>query len=405
MGEELLPWIKKYCPKKGEDVIAQESAVAFLKKYVGNYKKQKKKGLVLYGPSGCGKTSAVYAAANDLNIDVIEINASDVRNKDQLNAIAGAASKQMSLFMRGKLILIDELDGIAGRADYGGIPALAGIIAESAWPVVMTANNPYDSKFSKLRNKSEMLQFKNLGVDDIFRILKRVCESEKITYDEGLLRMMAMRSAGDARGAVNDLQIMTSTEKAVNEKTAKDISARDKTDTMLSALTKIFKTTDPLVAKGAFNLVNEDLDKCILWLDENIPKEYTSPADLARAYDCLSKADVFIGRIRRWQHWRYLAYANELVTAGVAMSKETKNRNFIAYKPTGRILKLWWAKQKSVKKKAIAAKIAEKTHCSVKESIKNIDYFKAIFKKNEEMAKKISNELSLNKDEFDYLKK
>jgi replication factor C large subunit len=165
------------------------------------------------------------------------------------------------------------------------------------------------------------------------------------------------------------------------------------------------KSKDPFIAKDAFENVAEDLNQCMLWLDENLPKEYTNPEDLARAYENLSRADVFNGRITRWQHWRFLTYVRALMTAGVAVSKDEKNKEFIAYKPTGRILKMWWAKQKNMKKKAIAEKIADKTHSSKKEIIKNIDYYKVIFQNNNEMADSIAKELDLNKEEIDYLKK
>ena len=136
-----------------------------------------------------------------------------------------------------------------------------------------------------------------------------------------------------------------------------------------------------------------------------MPKEYTNPKDLARAYDKLSRAEVFKRRIKRRQHWRFLIYVNSLLTAGVAVSKDKKNKNFVQYKPTGRILKMWWAKQKSMKKKAIAAKIALHTHTSSKEIVKNIDYYKMIFKNNPKMGDAIASELDLNKEEIDYLKK
>lgn len=405
MGATNLPWTRKHSPKKGADVISQEFAVQALKNFILNYKKQKKKALLIYGPAGCGKTSAAHAVANELNLEIIELNASDFRNKEQIESVIGAASKQMSLFGTGKLILIDELDGIAGREDYGGIPALVNVIQGSAWPVAITANNPFDSKFSSVRNKSELLQFKILGANDVFMILKDICDKEKIQYDEGILRILAIRSGGDARGAINDLQVLTSENKQLDKLSVDELSGRDKLDTMLSALVKIFKTTDPDVARSSFENVQEDIEQCFLWLDENLPKEYTKPADLARAYDKLSRADVFVGRIRRWQHWRYLIYANDLLTAGIALSKDEKNKAFIQYKPTGRILKLWWASQKNQKKKAIAEKIAEKTHTSKKEIIKNIDFYKVIFKNSKKMADKIADELDLNEEEIDYLKK
>jgi len=402
MGEQ--PWIRKYSPGRISEVIGQDSAISFLKDYIDNYKKQKKKAVLIYGSSGSGKTSSIYALAEDMNLEVVEMNASDFRNKDQINSIAGAASQQMSLFGGSKVILIDELDGIAGRQDFGGVASIAKLISESKFPIIMTLQNPYDKKFSSIRSKCEMLKFEDLDANAIFTILKNIADKEGIKYNDSNLKRLARRNKGDARGAINDLQILTS-EGKLEESTIDELSERNRTENMLQALVKVFKSTDPLIADSAFDNVEEDLNECLFWLDENLPKEYTNPEDLARAYEKLSRADVFKGRIRRWQHWRFLTYVNSLLTAGVAVSKDSKNKKFIAYKPTGRILKMWWAKQKSMKKKAIAEKLARKTHSSVKEQIKTIDYFKQIFKNNKEMSKKIANYLDLDKEEVAWLKK
>ena len=190
------PWIRKYCPSRISEIVAQETAMSFLKKYLSSYKDQKKKVCIIYGHSGCGKTSSVYAIAAYLNLEVIEVNASDFRNKEGINSTVGAASQQMSLFGKEKLILVDEIDGVAGRKDYGGIPALVRCIQASGWPIVMTANNPFDNKFSSLRNKSEMLGFKELNTDDVYSILKDICLKENLSYDEMTLRTMERRSAG-----------------------------------------------------------------------------------------------------------------------------------------------------------------------------------------------------------------
>jgi len=399
------PWIKEYSPNKIREVIAQDSAIDILKFFIKNFKKQKKKAVLIYGPSGIGKTSAVYALANDLNLEIVEMNASDFRNKNQIQAVAGVASQQMSLFGKSKLILVDEIDGIAGREDMGGVASIAKLITETKFPIIITANNPFDNKFSSIRNKTEMLQFKELEVNDIYTILKRICISENIDYDESVLKTLARRSGGDARAAINDLQILSGHEKKIDKAAVDELSERNKVDSILNALVKVFKTTDPSIALTAFDNVDEDLDKCFLWVDENLPKEYTKAFDLARAYEKLSKADVFRGRIKRWQHWRFLSYINSLLSAGIAVCKDEKNRHFVKYKPTGRILKLWWAKQKNMKKKAISEKIAEKTHNSAKEVFKDFDFIRFIFKNNNKMANQMINQFELNKEEVEWLKK
>lgn len=398
------PYVRKYVPGKISEVIGQDEKIKLVVNFINFYKEQKKKAILLYGVAGCGKTSSVYAIANELGLEVIEMNASDLRNKEQIESVVGAASKQQSLFFKSKIILIDELDGIAGREDYGGVPTLAKLIDESAFPIIITANNPFLNKFSSLRRKTELIQFEELNVDDVYKILEKICLSEGIKFDQSALKGIARRNKGDARSAINDLQTLIRDDR-LSKESLDELGDRDRIESMKNALTRIFKTTDALFAKDAFDNVQEDLDECILWLDENIPLEYTKPSDLANAYDWLSKADVYRRRIRRWQHWRFLTYINDLITAGVAVSKEEKNKSFVPYKQTGRILKMWWAKQKNMKKKAIAEKIALKTHTSVKNTIKDFEYFKFIFKNNKEMGNKLALELDLDKDEVSWLRK
>ena len=210
---------------------------------------------------------------------------------------------------------------------------------------------------------------------------------------------------GDLRAGINDLQQLSINSGKLTKEELETLSYREKQDTIINAITKIFKTTDPKIALNAFDRVDEDLDQQLLWLDKNLPEEYTNPADLARAYDCLSKADIFSRRIRRWQHWRFLVYINALITASVAVSKDKKYEKYVEYKPTGRLLKIYWANIKNMKRKAIALKIAQETHSSQREVLKNIDYYRIIFQKDKEMSNSIASELDLSKEEIEYLKK
>ncbi|HLD89184.1 MAG TPA: replication factor C large subunit [Candidatus Nanoarchaeia archaeon] len=398
-------WVRKYIPKKISEIEYQTNAVILMKNFVQNFKSQKKKGLLVHGPTGNGKTSSVYALANELNCELVEINASDFRNEEAINSILGGAAKQKSLFYSGKIILVDEIDGISGSEDRGGVSAIAKLLAETSFPIIMTANDPWDKKFSVIRNASTMVQFKTLPYTSVFKILKKICEAEKIQYEEESLKSLARRSAGDLRGAITDLQILSQHKKFTSAE-LEELSDREKEVSILNALSMIFKTTDSSIALRALDYASEDLDECFLWIAENLPKEYKNPRDLARAYDALSRADVLRGRIRRWQHWRFLAYISEYLTAGVAIAKDEKYRQFVQYTPTGRILKLWMANQKNAKKKAIAGKIAEKIHSSSRETRNStLPYLAFIFKNSKKMSAQIADELNLDAGEVEWLRK
>src|SRR3989344_843955 len=401
----MHPFTHKYTAKSTKDLIGQDEVIEKLKKFIINFSNEKKNSALIYGPSGTGKTCSVYAIANELGYEVIEVNASEFRNAEQINLKVGNAMKQRSLFAKGKIILVDEIDGLSGHQDRGGIQAITKLIEISTYPVILTATNPFDNKFSSLRSKSAMMEFKQLDYMSIFNILKVICENEKIKYDDEVLKSLARRSAGDARAAMNDLQTLAQEKKELTKESLGELSDRNRTENIMSALNKIFKTTDLKIAISAFENVDEDLNEQLLWIDENLPKEYTKPEELAKAYEMLSKADVFNRRIRRWQHYRFLIYINALITAGIASAKKEKNKELVQYKPTGRILKLWWAGQKAAKKKAIAGKIAEKTHSSKKEIIKSTMPYLPIIFSNKEMGQKIFKELELDDEEVERIRK
>jgi replication factor C large subunit len=403
MDKSYLPLFRKYAPKKPSEIIGQDKAVAEIRHFIHDYQKQKKRALLAYGPTGTGKTASIYAIANELGIEVVEINASDFRNEQGINSLVGAAIGQHSLFAKSKIILVDEIDGIAGKEDRGGLAALTTLIDRTRFPIIMTANNPWDYKFNKVRTRSLMAEFHALQAASIHTIIKHIASHEKIRIADEVLKAMARMAGGDARAAINDLQTLAGF--AEEEKDLGLLGERNRQETIINALLKILKSTDISVAKGAFDNVDEDLDQCLLWLDENMPKEYTKPEDLANAYEMISRADVFKGRIRRWQHWRFLVYINDLLTAGVALAKKEKYPGYVQYRPTMKLLKIWQANQRYAQRKSIAAKIAAKTHTSTRVAIQNtLPYLKPVFEKRKKDAEMLADYLGLEKEELDWLR-
>ena len=116
-----------------------------------NYKRQKCRAALLYGPIGTGKTCSIYALAHELGYDILELNSSDIRNEAGISSFVGSAVGQQSLFFRPKIILIDEVDNISGVQDRGCVPALLKAIEKSTFPIILTANDPFEIKFNPLQ--------------------------------------------------------------------------------------------------------------------------------------------------------------------------------------------------------------------------------------------------------------
>ncbi len=401
---DAVSWTRKYIPSSASEVAGQQLPVQKLKMFIENHGKSRKKAALLHGFTGSGKTCSVYAVARDLNCEVLEINASDFRDAASINSIVGSASSQLSLFGGGKVILVDEIDGISGRDDRGGVAALSRLIPKSAFPIVMTANSPWDKKFSPLRKVSEMIEFSPLAADAVHSVLKSICKGEKIDADDSAIKSMANRSGGDLRAAINDLQILAGKSKSLSQADVDGLSDRNRTESMVSALVRILKSTDFGTAASAFDNIEEQPNEWFLWVDENMPSEYKKPEYLARAYEAVSSADVFSGRISRSQYWRLLVYIKLLLTAGVATAKDEKLSGVVNYKQTSRLLKIWMANARYNKRKSIAEKIAERTHTSTAKAIQSFSFFKAMIKSGSN-GMEIASELSLDEEEVEWLKR
>ncbi len=393
----------KYAPQNSSEIVGQPLALAQLKDFIVNYKKQKQKSALIYGPIGNGKTSSVYALANELKYDILEINSSEVRNEENMSSFLNSALGQQSLFFTPKIILIDEIDNISGTHDRGCIPALTKALEKSCFPVILTANDPFDSKFSALRKCSKMIEYGKLDYKSIVQILQNVCAKENIVTEEKALSALSRQADGDVRSALIDLQVLSTAGNKLLYSDITSLSDRKRTDTIMNALVKIFKSSSVDNALPALDDIDMDLNEVFLWLDENLPKEYLSPSALAKAYEHLSRADVFNHRIKRWQHWRFLVYINNFLTAGISSAKEKRNTEMVEYKPTTRILKLWMAKQKLAKKKEIAEKLGVATHSSAKSSFEYVAYLQQLVKKGGGEA--IIKELELNEEEVEWLRK
>ncbi len=404
-----LPWIIKYRPKRIDDVANQDEAKKLFRAWLESWLKGKpqKKAALLYGPPGTGKTSLVEAAAREYKLELIEMNASDFRRKEDIEKIAKVAATQSTLFgARGKIILLDEVDGISGTADRGGLDAILELINASRHPIVMTANDPWDQKLRPLRDAALMIPFNRLSKSVVVSVLRRICNAEKLQCEEEALEYIAERSEGDLRAAINDLQaIAEGTGRKVTLALARTmVHARYREYTPFEALRKLFTSKYAWQAKAAISSTNVDYDMMKQWINENIPYQYTDPEDIWRAYEALARADVYLGRIIKTQSWDLLSYVFDMMGAGVAMARRKSRWRWVKYQFPRKILMLAKTKEAREVRDAIARILASKLHISTaKARLDVMPYLQVIFRENPEYAARIALWLDLTDNMVKYL--
>lgn len=383
-------FVEKYRVNSYADFVGQDIAVFEIKKFLKEF--PKRKALALYGPPGTGKTSLVWAAAKANNLEVLELNSSDLRNRAKLEEVARPATEQQSLFKKGKIILMDEVDGVTGT-DIGGIPELVRLIETTRFPIIMTCNDVWQSKLSLVRERSKLVEMKALPTAEITKFLQKVAESEKIKGNIFFINQIAVKSRGDIRAALNDLESYSKTHEVPVDITER----RDVEESIFNILRKLFKEKNDFL--DLFDNTKLSLDEILLWIEENIPKEYRNEA-LTKAYFALGNADIFRGRIYKNQSWRFLIYQNIFQSAGIAYSKKVPFQKFVKYERPTRVLKIWLNNQKIAKKKTIAKKYARLVHCSTKRILRDFVILRQILQNAT-----IQQQLKLSDEEIAYLQK
>ena len=387
-----LPLIEKYRASKFEDIKGQDQVIIEVRNFLKMF--PAKKALILNGPVGVGKTSLAIALANENNLELFELNASDLRNRISLNLILRPSIQQQSLFKKGKLILMDEADGITGT-DMGGLPELIALITKTKFPIIITSNNIWERKFNLLRQKCKIVNLKELKENEIKGILINALHKEGKEIKLETLNIISKQSRGDVRAALNDLQSVIELGEEIYE-----VSDREKQESIFNIIKRLFQDKTSKDTIKIFETLKEDLDEILLWIEENIPLEYQGKA-LVRAFEVLSKADIFRGRIYRYQYWRFLVYESFFLSAGISSANKEKNNKFVSYKRPSRILKIWLANQKNAKMKSIVGKYAGFCHLSKKKAMKEKFLLPFIFDNLDEKTKR---KLDFNDDEEKYLR-
>lgn len=400
-------WTVKHKPKSLKEVVGNKQPIQKFVDWVKSWERgiPKKRAAFLYGPPGVGKTVTVEALANDFRMELVEKNASDYRTEEAVRRFAGLASQYGSLFGGKRIILLDELDGLTGTADKGGVKATIEIVRKAQCPVVLVANNVYNPRFSSLRNYCVLIEFKKPPTGEVVKHLKRICLREGIQAEESALKFIANRSEGDVRSAVNDLQALAQGKTRLTYEDVVWLGHRDRQETIFTVLKMIIYAKTCEGAKKAVNMADVDLDMLFQWIYENVPAHLSDPHDLARAMDALSMADVYRGRIRRTQDWSFTRYVIDFMTAGVAMARvNTKPSGWIPFKFPQRIRMLSRSKAERAMQLRIGYKIKRKCHISaVRASKELLPYLRIIFKNNVDMAAGLTKWFSLKPEMVEYL--
>ncbi|MCC6003872.1 MAG: replication factor C large subunit [Thermofilum sp.] len=404
----VVPWVEKYRPSKIAEVAGNEEAkkkyVAWLNSWLKG--KPQKKAALLYGPPGSGKTSIVHATAREFNWDLIELNASDVRSREALQLrVSGALNTGTVLGKQGKIILLDEVDGISTREDAGGLQAILEFIEKTRWPIVLTANDPWDPKLRALRDLCELVEFRKIGKRDTVKVLENICVKEGIECPREVLSSIADNAKGDLRAAINDLQSIALGKKTLSLADLQVLGDRAEQENIFEIVRTVLTAKSPEQALSVTRLPSLDYELLLQWLSENIPLQYEpSLQAIADAYNALSWADIMLARMKREQQWGLLTYVLELMTAGVASARNRPPFKFVKYSFPEKLRTLSRLKERLEEYRKIVKEASSRLHLSTLKFRTEVQPFlKVILEEDRERGKEILKSIGIPENKLNIL--
>ena len=299
-----MMWSEKYRPKNLLELVGNEEAKESFVKWLGKWIKGTKP-LLLVGPPGIGKTTMAVLGTKQFGYDLISMNASDVRSKQKIQEILNPVLGNSSVL--GKpMIFIDEVDGIHGRSDFGGVDALVDILKESTVPIVLAANSDASDKMKAIKKVVTTVKLRPLPPRLMRLYVEEILKREGASIKIGNMIKMIIDSRGDIRSILNSAQALSGG--------------------FEPQLDKSYETNDVEESVNLFfNAKSSEEAQAILYSLRIDPREkitafYSSiitsslPANiLHEMLDVLSEADMLYGKIMRKQEWRLLRYLDGIL--------------------------------------------------------------------------------------------
>jgi DNA polymerase III subunit gamma/tau len=210
-----MAWYNTYRPATFDDVIGQELVKEVLQNALA--KDKVKHAYLFSGSKGIGKTTIARIFANSLNnisnqpensIDIIELDAASNTGIDDIRSLIESA-KIPPLNSPYKVFIIDEVHMLSKSA----MNALLKILEEPPVYIIflLATTNP-EKLIPTVLSRLTKFNLSAHSINDIVGRLKYIAKQEGVTIDDSSLEIIAKRSGGSQRDAINMLETLSTYE-------------------------------------------------------------------------------------------------------------------------------------------------------------------------------------------------
>ena len=208
--EKESPLASRMRPTVLDEVVGQQHIIGRDKLLYRAIRADKLSSVIFYGPPGTGKTTLAKVIANTTSAEFRQINAT-VAGKKDMEGVVRQAKDLQGMYGKKTILFIDEIHRFnKGQQDY-----LLPFVEDGTVILIgATTENPYFEVNGALLSRSSIFELKPLEKEDIRTLLLRaVNDTEKgmgsfrAEIDEDALEFLADLSGGDARSALNAIEL------------------------------------------------------------------------------------------------------------------------------------------------------------------------------------------------------
>ncbi|KAJ2784441.1 DNA replication factor C complex subunit Rfc1 [Coemansia javaensis] len=341
-------WTEKYKPTKLKELCGHKENAKRILQWLGQWASgsiPEKRAVLISGPPGIGKTTTAHLVAKLAGFEVLELNASETRNRGALKDMLGSAIGNRSVleFDRAKVrkaeadfeneqdrdvaeslgasglkrmvVVMDEVDGMSG-GDRGGSTELIQLVKRTRVPIICICNDRQSTKVRALAASCEDMRFRRPAEAQLRARINTIAFREGLKIEPNAIGQLVTSTRNDIRQIINLMSSYALRSGSMTYLDSKAFASTNRKETAIGPFDAIQKYLNPRENMEAtfaekIDLYYADYSIMPLFVQENYIDTYPHAAQgdlaaleqLSSAADLIAESDVVEARLRGSQQW------------------------------------------------------------------------------------------------------
>jgi putative ATPase len=251
---QVAPLALRLRPQRLDDFVGQEQILGERSALRLAIEQDRVSSMILYGPPGTGKTTLARIVAHQTGAVFEELSAVSA-TVAQVREVIARSREELGAQGRRTILFLDEIH----RFNKAQQDALLPAVEEGVLTLIgATTENPYFEVNSALLSRSQIYELEPLSDEDLAVVVRRGAAELETEVSPEIVELVARRAGGDARNALNILELAAQTAEAegtlISEEQVEDAARKrplvydkggDAHYDFVSAFIKSMRASDP----------------------------------------------------------------------------------------------------------------------------------------------------------------